>query len=44
MRRLTNPLSFFQDAYKENKFEFQPVVDRMIDLVNYNRIIKHWAS
>lgn len=44
MRKMTNPLQFFKDAFKEDQFDFQPVVDRMIDLVNYNRIAKHWAS
>ena len=44
MRKMTNPLQFFKEDLKENQFEFHTVIDKLSALVNYNRIIKHWAT
>ena len=41
---MTNPLQFFRDDHKENRFDFESVNQKLIDLVNYNRILKQWAT
>ena len=44
MKKLTNPLQFFREDHRDNRFDFNSVTEKLIDLVNYNRVLKQWAS
>ena len=43
IKKMTNPLEFFKEDFYDNQFEFKSIIERMIDLVKYNRIVKHYA-